>query len=65
MDNIVYNMDNIVYKPYMIIKMGEIMKEIHMEQVEYEKRLITYSNLKKRRENGEIIKPVNNYKMMG
>jgi hypothetical protein len=50
-----------VYKPYMIKRMGQIKKELDEEQKEYEKRLITYSNLKKRRENGEIIKPVNNY----
>ena len=50
-----------VYKPYMIKRMGQIKKELDEEEEEYEKRLITYSNLKKRRENGEIIKPVNNY----
>ena len=41
----------------------EVLKSIKIKNIEDEKRLITYSNLKKRRANGEIIKPVNNYKM--
>ena len=53
-----------VYKPYMIKEMGELVKELKKEEIEYQKRLVKYANLKKRRLNGEIIKPIDNYKIM-
>lgn len=50
--------DNLIYD-----EIYEIYESIKIKNIKDKKRLITYSNLKKRRANGEIIKPVNNYKM--
>tara|TARA_R100000541_G_scaffold5925_1_gene13328 strand:- start:141 stop:311 length:171 start_codon:yes stop_codon:yes gene_type:complete len=48
---------------YFII--DECIKSINKDDENYEKRLKIYSNRKKRRENGEIVKPIDNYKIMG
>jgi len=44
---------------YFII--DECIKSINKDDENYEKRLKIYSNRKKRRENGEIVKPIDNY----